>query len=54
MQRHTRPHLRQRENVEKSDENQETRSQEYVKDTLNFKHTEGGLKLYGSAKFTHI
>ena len=54
MQRHTRTHLRQSENVEKSDENQETQSIEIAKNPINFEHTEGGLKMYGSARFTHI
>ena len=53
MQRHTRPHLRRSENIEKSNENQETQSQENVKNPLNFEHTEGGLILFVSAKFTH-
>ena len=41
-------------NVEKSDKNQETQSQENAKNPLYFKHTEGGLKMYGSARFTDI
>ena len=54
LHRHTKPHLRRSENIKKSNENQETQSQENAKDPLNFEHTEGGLKIYGSAKFTHI
>ena len=54
MQRHTRSHLRRSENVEKNDENQDTQSHENVINPLDFEHTERGLKMYGSAKFTHI
>ena len=54
MQRHTRTHLRQSGNVEKSDENQETQSQENFQNPLNFEHTEGGLNMFVSASFTHI
>ena len=54
MQRHTGSHLRRSGNVEKSDENQETQSIEIAKNPLNFEHAEGGLNMFGSAKFTHI
>ena len=38
---HTRTHLRQSGNVEKSDENQETQSTDIAKNSLNFQHVEG-------------
>ena len=54
MQRHTRTHLRQSGNVEKSDENQETQSTVIAKNPLNFEHAEGGVNMCSSASFTHI
>ena len=54
MPRHTRTHLRQSGNVEKSNENQETQSIEIAKNPLNYEHAEGGLNVCASASFTHI
>ena len=54
MPRHSRTHLRQSGNVEKSDENQETQSIDIAKNSLNFQHAEGGLRMRASASFTHI
>ena len=54
MLRHSRTHLRRSENVEKSNENQETQSVVFDKNPLNFEHAEGGLNMCASASFTHI
>ena len=54
MQRHTRTHLRLSGNVEKSDENRVMQSIEITENPLNFEHSEWGLNMLGSAKFTHI
>ena len=54
MQRHTRTHLRQSGNVEKSNENQETQTIEIAETPVNFKHAEGVLIMCASASFTHI
>ena len=51
---HAKGHLRSTGNYEKSDEKQKTQSQINAKNTLNIEHTEEGLNMYVSARFTHI
>ena len=41
-------------NDEKSDEKQETQSQENVKNSLNFEPIGEGLNIFASASFIHI